>query len=131
MVINMSFKHMNTSDLQQFRTVIEEVLEEKLESKLEEKLESKLAPIRQDIDELKQTDQVIIGYLNQVIPQINDNIKELQVSYKKLEITTQDIQSTVGQILDVLETNISQTNNHEKRIKRVEKHLDLPPVSSN
>ena len=89
---------MTQNDLKQIRGIVEDVLEEKLEEKLEQKFDEKLKPIHAQLKS------------------VGTQIKSMDKKINKL----QEGQNIILKYVDDQDTRI------EKRVRRIEKHLNLP-----
>lgn len=88
---------------------IKEIVDERLDSRLEEKFDKKLKPIKDDVENIKSDIEII---KKEIKP-----IKSMQRSIRK-------INKNVSTMLDMLNTDDMRL---QKRVKRIEDHLDLPP----
>ena len=102
--------------LHQIGQIIEEKLEQKLEEKLEQKLEEKL---EQKLDEKLSPIHKRLVNLEQDMANLDRKVEALHVYHEK---THSEI---LNMLVDSNEANDGEVKVLEKRVTRIEKHLNL------
>lgn len=96
----------NNQLLQEIEKLLDRKLEEKLEEKLDQKFDEKLKPIKRELRDIKER----LENVEMKVELVNKRVEQAQ-------------EETIETLTELMTTSYT---NHEKRIKRIEAHLDLP-----